>query len=125
MRHAGKQNDDVAIGFEPQRRSGATRIRQDRGAFGNHGLAFIYFGHGAREAAKTLLDFAHDGFVQVQLAAEQVGNGFARAVVIGGAEAAAGDDQVGAIEGVAKGRAHFVARITDDCFVDHANANLV
>ena len=105
--------------------SGAARIRKDPGAFGNHGLAFIYFGHGAREAAEAFLDFAHDGFVEMQLAAEEFGNGFARAIVVGGAQAAARDDQVGTIESVAEGGAHFVARIADDGFVDDADADFV
>ena len=105
--------------------SGAARIRKDRGAFGNHGLAFVYFGHGAREAAEAFLDFAHDGFVEVQLAAEKFGDGFARAIVVGGAEASARDDQVGTIESVAEGGMHFVGRITDDGFVDYADAEVV
>ncbi len=125
VRHAGKQHDDVTIGFEPQCGSRAAWIRENRGAFGNHGLALIYFGHGARETAEAFLNFAHDGFVEVQLAAEKFGDGFARAIVVGGAEAAARDDQVGAIESVAEGGAHFVARIADDGFVDDANADFV
>ncbi len=68
---------------------------------------------------------AKNCFVEMQLAAEQSGDGFARAVVVGGAEPAAGDDQVGAIERVAKRRAHFVGRIADHGFVSHANAELV
>src|SRR5271170_7193389 len=125
VRHAGKQHDDVAIGFQPQRRSGAARIRENGGSFGNHGLAFIDFWHGARETAEAFLDFAHDRFVEMQLAAQKFGDGFARAVVIRGAQAAAGDDQVGAVEGVAEGGTHFVGRIADHGFVDDADADLV
>ncbi len=61
----------------------------------------------------------------VELAAEQIGDGFAGAVIVGRAEAAAGDDQVGAIERLAERRAHVVERIADHCFVDHANADLI
>ena len=44
---------------------------------------------------------------RAQLAAEQIGDGLARAVVVGGAEAAGGDDQFGALERVTKRRAAF------------------
>src|SRR5277367_123536 len=125
VRHAGEQHDDVAIGFQPQRRSSAARIRENGGSFGNHGLAFIDFRHGARETAETFLDFAHDGFVEMKFAAEKFGDGFARAVVVGGAQAAAGDDQVGAVERMAEGGTHFVGCIADHRFVDYADADLV
>ena len=124
-RHAGKQNQNVAARFEPQAGRGAARIRKHRGAFGDHGLAAIDFGHDAAEAAKAFLDVAQHAFVQVQFAAEKFGDGFAGAVVVGGAEAAAGDDQVGAIERVAKRCAHLVERIADDGLVHHANADLI
>ncbi len=125
MRHAGEQHDDVAVGFEPERWSGAARIRQHRGAFGDHRLAFIYFGHGARKTAKALLDFAHDGFLEMQLAAEKFCDGFAGAVVVGGAQAAARDDQVGAIECVTEGGAHLAGRIADDGLVDYTDADFI
>ena len=124
-RHAGKQNDDVAIGFEPQSRRGAARVGQNRGAFGNHGLTIVDFGHRAAEAAKAFLDATQDFFVAKQFSAEQIGDGFARAVVVGGAEAAGGNDQIGAVERVAKGGAHFVWRVADDGLVGHANAQAV
>ena len=98
--HAGKQHEDVSIGFEPESRRGAARIWENRGAFGDHGLAHVDFRHGAREAAKAFLDVAQDGFVAAKLSAEKIGDGFARAVVVGGAEAAGGNDQVGAVERV-------------------------
>src|SRR5580692_3203594 len=62
VRDAGKQHDDVTIFFEPQCRGRAAWIWENRGAFGDHGLALIYFGHGTREPAEAFLNFAHDGF---------------------------------------------------------------
>ena len=61
----------------------------------------------------------------MKLPAEQSAYGFAGAVVVGWSEAAAGDDQVGAIERIAKRRAHFVNCITDDGFVGYADADLI
>src|SRR5580704_1481091 len=125
VRHAGKQHDDMSVGLEPQRRSSAARIWEHGGAFGDHRLALIYFGHGARETAKAFLDFAHDGFAHVHFAAKKFGDGFARAVVISRAQTATGDDQVRAIQSVAEGGAHLVARIADNGFVDHADADFI
>ena len=115
----------MAARFDPEAGRGAARIRKHRGAFGDHRLAAIDFRHHAAEAAKAFLDVAEHAFVQFELAAEQVGDGFARAVVVGGAEAAGGDDQVGAVERVAERRAHLVERIADHGFVHHANAELI
>ena len=115
----------MAIGFEPESRRGAARIRENRGALGDHGLADIYFRHGAAEPSKTLLNTAQDFFVAAEFSAEKFGDGFARAVVIGWAEAAAGDNQLSTVERVAEGGAHLVRRIADDSFVHHADAELV
>ena len=105
--------------------SAAARIRNHCGAFGDHRLAAIDFGHHAAEAAKKFLDVAEHVFVQFELAAEQIGDGFASAVVVSGAEAAAGDDQVGAVERLAERCAHVVERIADHGFVHHADADLI
>ena len=115
----------MSIGFEPESRRGAARIRENRGAFGDHGLADVDFRHGAGEAAEAFLNAAQDFFVAAKFAAEKIGDGFAGAVVVGGAEAAGGNDQVGAVESVAKGGVQFGGRIADDGFVDHANAQAV
>ena len=100
--HAGKEDEDVPVGFEPETRRGAARILENRGAFGNHGLADVDFRHGAGEAAEAFLDAAQDFFVAAKFAAEKIGDGFAGAVVVGGAEAAGGNDQVGAVERVSE-----------------------
>ena len=53
--HTGKQNSrNVAIRFEPQARRGAARIREDGGAFGHHGLAFVDRRHRAAVAARNV-----------------------------------------------------------------------
>ena len=123
--HAGKKDEDVSIGFEPETRRGAARILENRGAFGDHGLADVDFGHGAREAAEAFLDAAEDFFVAAKFAAEEVGDRFAGAVIVGGAEAAGGNDQVGAVESVAKGGVQFGGRVADDGLVGHTNAEAI
>ena len=122
---AGKQDKDVAVRFEPKTGCGAAGILKNRGAFGDHGLADVDFGHGTREAAEAFLDAAQDFFVAAKFSAEEIGDSFARAVVVGGTEAAGRDDEVGAIESVTKGGVQFGRRIADDGFVEHANAEAV
>src|ERR1700722_12287660 len=99
----GQQNYDVAFGFDPQAGSGAARVRQDYGAFRDHGLAHINFRHGARKFAKTFLNGAKNFVVAMQFAAEHFGDGFAGAVVISGPQAAATYDEFGTVHGVSKG----------------------
>ena len=123
--HAGKKDEDVSAGFEPQAGRGAARIRENRSAFGDHGLTDVDFRHGAREAAEAFLDAAEDFFVAAKFSAEEFGDGFAGAVVVGGAEAAGGNDQVGAVESVAKSGVQLGRRIADYGFVDHADAEAV
>ena len=68
---------------------------------------------------------AEHAFVQFELAAEEIGDGFASAVIVGGAEATAGDDQVGAVERLAERGAHVVERIANHGLVNHADADLI
>jgi hypothetical protein len=68
---------------------------------------------------------AQHGFVDVLLAAEKFGDRLAGAVVVGWAEASGGDDYFGAVHGMLERRAHLVRRITDDGFVDYADAELI
>ena len=96
-----------------------------RGAFGHHRLALVDFRHRAAEPPEALLDVAQYSFVRVELAAEQVGDGFARAVVVGGAEAAARDDHIRAVERVRNDARMSSERIADHGFVNYANAQLV
>ena len=60
---AGKQDDDVAFGFDPQAGSGAARIGKHDGALRDHGLARVDFRHGAGEAAEAFLNAAQNFFV--------------------------------------------------------------
>ncbi len=87
--HAGKQNDDVAVRFEPEAGRGAAWIGKHGGAFGDHGLARVDFRHGAAEASKAFLNLAEDFVIAAEFAAEKIGDGVARAVIVGGAKAAA------------------------------------
>ena len=107
MRRTREENHDAAIRLEPQAGRGAAIIFKDGGAFGNHGLAHVHFGHGAANLAKARLDHSHHGRIAREFAAEQFGHGVARAIVLGGAKASAGDDEFDAlcrfVEGVAQG----------------------
>ena len=106
VRRAGKQNDDAAARFEPQAGRGAAIVFENGRAFGNHGLARIHFGHRAANLAEARFDLAHHGGIAREFSAEQIGHGVARAIVFGGAEASAGDDEFDAlgrfVEGVAQ-----------------------
>ena len=117
----------MALRFEPESGRGAAGIGQDRRAFGDHGLPRIDFRHhtAGAEALKTFLDVPQKCSSRMQLAAKEFRDGLAGAVVVGGPKAAGGDDQVGAIEGVAEGRAHLIRRVADHGFVNHTNAQLV
>jgi hypothetical protein len=61
----------------------------------------------------------------VQFAAQHFGDGVARAVIVSGSQAAAGDDQVGTQERDGETGAHVFERIADHVFVDDANAEPV
>ena len=110
------------VGFEPQAGRGAARIFQQVGAFGHHGLALVDFGHGAAQPAEARFDALQHGVVQHQLAAEQIGHGFARQIVERGAQAAGRDHQFDAVEGAAEGVAHVVVLVADHGFARHVDA---
>ena len=97
MRRAGKQNDDAAARFEPQARRRAAIVFQDRRAFRDHGLARVHLGHRASNFAKARFDHFHHSGIAREFATEQIGHGVARAIVFGGAEASAGDDEFDAL----------------------------
>ena len=115
----------MAVRFEPQAGRGTVRIREYRRAFRNHGLALVDFRHGPGEAAKTFLNFTDDIFVEVQFAAEQIGDRGAGAVIVGGAEAAGSHDDFSARHRLAEGGMHFGWRITYDRFMNYANAEAI
>ena len=69
--HTGQQHNYAITLFDPQSGGGTSRIIQCFGAFGNHGLAHIYFRHFAPEAAKTGFDGVQDAIIALQSAAQQ------------------------------------------------------
>ena len=97
-----QQNQYVVFGFDPQTGRGAARIGKDDRTFRDHRLANIYFRHGACKTAKAFLNAAQNFLIAMQFAAQQVRDGFSRAVIIGGTESATTDDKFRTIEGVAK-----------------------
>jgi hypothetical protein len=88
--------------------SPAAIVLQHRGALRDHGLAGIHFGHFAAELTEALLDLGHHRGVARKLAAEEIGDGVACAIIFRWTEASAGDNQLGAlggfVESVAQGR---------------------
>ena len=125
VRRAGQKHDEASRGFEPQAGRRAARIFQQIGAFGNHGLAFIDFGHGAAQPPEAGLDALQNAAIQHQFAAEQVGDGFAREIVQRGAQAAGRDHQFDAVERAAEGVANVVVLVADHGFAGDGDAQMV
>ena len=125
MRRAGQKHDEASRGFKPQAGSRAARIFQQIGAFGDHGLPFIDFGHGAAQPPEARFDTLQDGGIQHELAAEQVGHRFAREIVQRRAQATGRDHQFDAVERAAEGVANVVVLVADHGFAGHGDAESV
>ena len=119
VRRARKQNHDASARFEPKPGRGPASVLEDGRAFRHHRLAGVHFGHRAPKLPEARFDLAHDGGIPREFAPEQIGHGFARAVILGGTKAAARNHQFDALhrarECVAQG-SEFVAdhRLTRD-----------
>ncbi len=85
----------------------------------------VDLGHGAAKAAKARFDGMQHGLVQNELAAQQLGHGFAGQVVQGGSESAGGNDQLDAAEGLAEGVANVLVLVADHGLASHLDAEMV
>src|SRR6266481_7525080 len=115
-RRAGQKHHAAPGVFQPQAGRRSAGIFQNFRALGNHRLADIDFRHFAAQRAKSPFDVAENFLIAAKFAAEEIGHGFSRQVVLGGAEAARSDNQRHAIERVAKRFAKQIAVVADDSF---------
>ena len=111
--------------FEPQSGRGAARIFEDGRAFRHHRLAFVHFGHRAAKLPEARFDLAHDGGIARKFSAEQIGHGLARAVVLGGAQASAGNYEFDALHRVGEGVAQSGEFIADHRLARDFNAQAI
>jgi len=105
--------------------SAAVAVGQELGAGDDVGLAEVVGGHGHLAGGEALGDGGEDGGVAVEGATEGFGDGFAGEVVLGGAEAAGEEDDVGAGQGDAHGAGEVVEIVAHDCFEGDGDADLV
>src|SRR5260370_19038703 len=115
-RRAGQKHHAAPGVFQPQAGRRSAGILQNFRALGNHRLADIDFRHFAAQRAKSPFDVAENFLVAAEFSAKKFRDGFARQVVLGGAEAARSDNQRHAVERVAKRFAKQIAVVADDSF---------
>ena len=89
MRRTGQQHDQLAVIFNPLAGGGAAPIGQGLGAFDHERLAPVVVGHFAIQALEAFRQRVEQVLAENQTAPQRFGDGFARDVVLGWAQAAA------------------------------------
>ena len=131
---AGEEDDDLAVqvaggrgpeGVAPLAGGAAVAVGEELGAVDDLGLLFVVGRHGDAARGETFVERGDGVGVFVELDAERVGDAVAREVVFGGAEAAGGDDDVGARERDADGGGEVLAVVADDGLEGDGDAEVV
>ena len=96
--HAGRGDYDSARVVDDEGGGSAVWVVYGKSAFGNVGLSLVVGGHNEPTPAEALLDVLQEDGVAQKFTAGSVGDSLAGQVVLGRAEAAAGNDDVGAAQ---------------------------
>src|SRR5215216_7108721 len=99
---AGHGDDEGAVLLGPPAGGGAARIGDGARAGGEPGLLEVALGHGGAAAGEPGAQLLFELGIDPGGLAEEVGDGVAGDVVLGGAEAAGGEDEVGALKSLAE-----------------------
>src|SRR6185312_2148351 len=130
---AGEQDDDLAVRpalravdcrVEPLAGGAAGFVLEEDGAVDDVGLLLVVGRHGDAAGDEFLLQREEGCGVAMEGEAESGGDGFAGEVVLGGAEAAGEDDDVGAADGDGGGAAEVVEVVAHDGFERDGDAEL-
>jgi hypothetical protein len=125
VRRAGQQ-DHHGSGFpQPLAGRGAAVVGKNIGAFDDESLPFVDLGHLAVGARETALQRLGDFGMEDQFAAQRLGYGFARDVVLGGAKAAGEDRNLRARERLAEGAGETVEVVADDALAGYFDTQVV
>ena len=126
---AGEQDDGARLGVDEgvEELAGSAAVfvfEQDR-AFEDVGLLGVVGRHGDAALGEAALKADEGGVVAAHADAKRGGGGFAGEVVLGGAEAAGKEDEVGAGEGHAGGSGEVLERVADNGFEGDLDAEVV
>jgi len=131
---AGKEDDDLpngfAVGVEHDRidvlcGSAAVLVFEDGSAVEDFGLLGVVGRHDHLAGCETFVERGENGVVGVEADAKRGGDGVAGEVVLGGAEAAGEDDNIGAGEGDESGAGKVREIVADDGFEGDLDAEVV
>jgi hypothetical protein len=125
VRRSGEEDQYGARFLHPLARGGAAIVGQDVGAFDDEGLALVHFGHFALGLGEALFEPLGEVGTEYELAIERHGDGFARDVVLGGAEAAREDDDGGAGDGATDGVGEGFTVVADHRLGAHFHAQVI
>ena len=114
-----------ATGVEPLAGCAAVAVGEEFGAVDDLGLLFVVGRHGDAALGEAFVERGHGVGVFVEFDAERVGDAVAGEVVFRWAEAAGGDDDVGAGERDADGGGEVLAVVADDGFEGDGDAEVV
>ena len=114
MGHSGQRIDDALFVLDDEGRRGAVGVLHRNGAFGDVGLALVVGGHDHVAPAEPPVDLLQQPRVPHELAAAHLGDDLPGEVVPGRPEPAAGDDQVGPVQGPADDVLHASGVVAHD-----------
>ncbi len=103
----------------------AVGVVEDLGAFEHVGLLGVVGRHDDAAGGEALVEAGEEIGVAMEREAEGGGDGLAGEVVLGGAEAAGEEDDVGAVEGGAGGVGEVLEVVADDGFEGDGDAEVV
>ena len=125
----GEQDNGARLGVdegaEELPRCAAVLVFEQDGAFEDVGLLGVVGRHGDAALGEAALKSDEGGVVAAHADAESGGGGLAGEIVLGGAEAAGEEDEVGAGERHAGGAGEVLERVADDGFEGDLNAKVV
>jgi hypothetical protein len=99
---AGQAGHTAPAIFQEQPGRRPVGIRQHVGSLGDHGLLPVVLGHGDLPVREAPFDVGQDGRIQAQPPVQDGRHDVAGQVVLGGPQAAGGDDDVGSAQGLAQ-----------------------
>ena len=121
---AGQGEHYAARVFDDEGRGGAVGVIDDDGALRDVGQALVVGGHDEAPALEAALELLDKARFEDEPPAGGVGDYLSGQVVLGRAESAPGDDDVGAVEGVGDDLFHAARVVADHGLVEEVDAEV-
>ena len=121
---AGEYGDGVVVVLDDAAGGRAAEVGHDDAAGGEVGLFDVVGGHFAADAGHVGDDRVETGLMELHGKVEVFGDHFLGEIVLGGAETAGGDDDVGAAQGFAQRFADTAGIVADDDVTVERHAQL-